>query len=115
MDVKESETEDYVLLSMANDPNVDGAQPNSLKYLSEIDDHVEDLHDALWPLNKVIHDHPELAFNENKAHDALIEFMRSRNDWVVTPHAFGLNTAWIAIFDTGRGGPAVSFNAEMGK
>ncbi|OAG10119.1 putative amidohydrolase [Paraphaeosphaeria sporulosa] len=98
---------------MANKPPRNGVQATSPKYLSEIDNYVESLQDTLWPLNKFIHDHPELAFNEHKAHDALTNFMRLQKGWVVTPHAFGIETAWAAIFNTGRDGPAISFNVEM--
>src|SRR3954464_8546383 len=56
-------------------------------YLSEVDKLIDSLTDELWPVNTFLHSHPELAFNEYKAHDALTEFMRSREDphWHVTP------------------------------
>nr|UWK21992.1 peptidase m20 domain protein [Trichoderma rodmanii] len=31
----------------------------------------------------------------------------------VTPSAYGMDTAWVAVYDIGRRGPVVSFNAEM--
>ena len=82
--------------------------------LSEIDNFIESLGNSLWPLNKFIHDNPELAFQEHKAHKALTEFMRLQEGWQVTPSAFGIKTAWIALYDTGKPGPVVSFNVEMG-
>ncbi|PNP42297.1 hypothetical protein TGAMA5MH_05979 [Trichoderma gamsii] len=39
--------------------------------------------------------------------------MKSQSGWVVTPSAYGMETAWVAVFDTGKRGPVVSFNAEM--
>lgn len=84
------------------------------EYLSDIDDFVGSLADSLWPLNLFIHANPELAFNEFKAHDALTRFMRSQRGWHVTSSAYGLKTAWTAVYDSGRKGPVVSFNAEMG-
>ncbi|KLU83750.1 peptidase M20 domain containing 2 [Magnaporthiopsis poae ATCC 64411] len=83
------------------------------EYLSDIDDFVGSLADSLWPLNLFIHANPELAFNEFRAHDALTKFMRSQKGWRVTPSAYGLETAWTAVYDSGRKGPVVSFNAEM--
>ena len=87
------------------------------KYLPEIDKVINSLADALWPLNTFIHSHPELAFKEYQAHDALTGFMRSQKDprWEVTPSAHGLETAWTAVYDSGKPGPVVAFNAEMGK
>ena len=84
------------------------------EYLSEIDNFIESLGDSLWPLNKFIHDNPELAFQEHKAHKALTEFMRLQEGWQVTPSACGIKTAWIALYDTGKPGTVVSFNVEMG-
>lgn len=84
-------------------------------YLSEIDNFIETLGDSLWPLNKFIHENPELAFQEHKAHQALTDFMRSRKEgWQVTSSAYGIETAWVAIYDSGNPGPVVSFNVEMG-
>ena len=95
----------------------DDHSPPPPKYLPEIDKAINSLADALWPLNTFIHSHPELAFKEYQAHDALTGFMRSQKDpsWDVTPSAYGLETAWTAVYDSGKPGPVVAFNAEMGK
>ncbi|KAL5116008.1 hypothetical protein ACEQ8H_006126 [Pleosporales sp. CAS-2024a] len=84
------------------------------RYLQDIDKAVEKLKSSLWPLNKYIHENPELAFQEHKAHDALTEYMCSHRAWKVTRSAHGIATAWIAEYDSGLAGPVVSFNAEMG-
>jgi hypothetical protein len=84
------------------------------EYLSGIDKYVELCQAQLWELNKYIHDNPELAFQEHKAHDALTTFMKSQKGWEVKLSAYGLETAWIATFNSGKHGPVVSFNAEMG-
>lgn len=85
-------------------------------YLSEISDFVDrQVAGSLWPVNKRIHDNPELGYEEFIAHEALTKFMRTREGWKVTPSAYGLETAWIAVYDSGRKGPVVSFNAEMGE
>lgn len=83
-------------------------------YLRDISSYVDNIADSLWPVNKTIHDNPELGYQERIAHDTLVRFMRSRGGWKVTPSAYGLETAWIAVHDTGRKGPVVSFNVEMG-
>ena len=88
----------------------------SLEYLSEIDTFIDGLEESLWPLNYFIHQNPELAFQEYKAHQALTDFLRSREEgWKVIPSAYGMETAWVAAYDSGKPGPVVSFNVEMGK
>jgi hypothetical protein len=89
-------------------------QNSSKDHLAEIDDVIESLHNSLWPLNKSIHSNPELAFEEYKTHDALTKYMQSHKDWQITKSAYGLETAWIAVYDSRKPGPVVSFNAEMG-
>ncbi|KAF2637222.1 putative amidohydrolase [Massarina eburnea CBS 473.64] len=91
----------------------DGHEHVAHGYLSDIDKFVDNLHDTLWPLNKFIHENPELAFKEYKTHDALTSFMRSQKGWTVTGSAYGMETAWVAVYDSGRKGHVVSFNAEM--
>ncbi|KAF2106019.1 hypothetical protein BDV96DRAFT_591707 [Lophiotrema nucula] len=82
-------------------------------HLSDIGTVIDNLSEHLWPLNKFIHDNPELAFKEYKAHAALVKFMLSQKGWNVTPSAYGMETAWKAEYDSGRKGPVVSFNVEM--
>ncbi|KAJ4351232.1 uncharacterized protein N0V89_006571 [Didymosphaeria variabile] len=113
MNMKESEEDGYILLTNKALGSNYGVQVDIPKHMSEIDGYVDSLQHVLSPLNKFIHDNPELAFKEYKAHDALTKFMRSQNGWIVTPNAYGIETAWTATFDTGREGPVVSFNAEM--
>ncbi|WYZ39946.1 hypothetical protein EsH8_IV_000287 [Colletotrichum jinshuiense] len=86
---------------------------SSLEYLDEITSIIADLAESLWPVNKKIHDNPELGYHEFIAHDALTSFMRTQSGWKVTPSAYGMETAWVAVWDSGRKGPVVSFNAEM--
>lgn len=84
------------------------------KYLPDIDHFIRGLEPSLWPLNTYLHENPELGYKERKAHDVLTGFMQSREGWAITRSAYGMDTAWVAVYDTGRRGPAVSFNAEMG-
>ncbi|KAK4159616.1 hypothetical protein QBC43DRAFT_125039 [Cladorrhinum sp. PSN259] len=87
---------------------------DSPSFLSEIDSFVDSLAETLWPLNNFIHQNPELAYQEHKAHKALTDFMRTQKPaWEVSPGAYGIPTAWTALFDSGKPGPFVSFNVEM--
>ncbi|GAB0134291.1 hypothetical protein EsDP_00002669 [Epichloe bromicola] len=52
--------------------------------LRDIDHFVDALSSSLWPLNCLLHDNPELAYNEHRAHDALTSFMKSQEGWHVT-------------------------------
>ncbi|KAG5927210.1 hypothetical protein E4U42_002438 [Claviceps africana] len=81
--------------------------------LHDIDCFVQELSSSLWPLNCFLHANPETAYREHKAHDALTNFMKEREGWQVTCSAYSMETAWVAEFDSGQPGPAVSFNAEM--
>jgi hypothetical protein len=98
-------------------PREDGEEVESVDeagYVHDIDSFVRSLELSLWPLNTFLHDHPELGYKEHKAHDALASFMESQEGWTVTRSAYGMETAWVAVYDSGKPGPAVSFNAEMG-
>lgn len=92
-----------------------GAATSKLAYLGEISSFVDSIADALWPVNRTIHDNPELGYEEHIAHETLTKFMRSQEGWTVTASAYGLATAWTAAYDSGRKGRVVSFNAEMGR
>ncbi|KAL0931168.1 peptidase M20 (amidohydrolase) [Colletotrichum truncatum] len=100
--------DDFILISHSD------CHPTTYSsYLDEINSIVSDFAEALWPVNKKIHDNPELGYKEFIAHDALTSFMRGREGWKVTPSAYGMKTAWVALWDSGKKGPTVSFNAEM--
>ncbi|KAI1330830.1 hypothetical protein F5Y16DRAFT_361312 [Xylariaceae sp. FL0255] len=81
--------------------------------LDGISQYIESIADELWRVNKKIHDNPELGFKEFIAHETLTSFMKTRAGWKVSPSVYGMATAWIAVCDSGRKGPVVSFNAEM--
>lgn len=108
---------DYVIVSRPGGGdevrNNDGDFP---EHLSDIDTLIDNNARSLWPLCNFIHEHPELAYREYKAHHALTDFIRARDEgWEVMPSAFGIATAWIAVHDSGKPGPVVSFNVEMGE
>ncbi|KAK3938554.1 hypothetical protein QBC46DRAFT_343462 [Diplogelasinospora grovesii] len=103
-----SDTEDFVFID-----HEDVAAAARPPFLDAISDHVDNIADGLWPVNLKIHDNPELGFNEFIAHETLTSFMKTQEGWTVTPSAYGLKTAWVAVYDSGRKGPVVSFNVEM--
>ena len=84
------------------------------KYISRINTFVDKISPVLRPLNLSIHDNPELGYREYHAHKVLTEFLASKKGWHVTPSAYGLETAFVAVFDSGSEGPVVSFNVEYG-
>lgn len=68
--------------------------------------------DALRALNKDIHDHPETAYQEVHAHDALTAFLESQG-FTVTRHAYGLPTSFEAsIGSTSSGAREIVYCAE---
>ncbi|GME42252.1 Peptidase m20 [Neofusicoccum parvum] len=101
--------EDWVLVSsdVVSDPT------SAPDYLAEIGSYIDSIADPLWPINKKIHDNPELGYKEYIAHEALTSFLKAQKGWKVTPSAYGMETAFVAVFDSGKKGPVVSFNAEM--
>lgn len=65
---------------------------------------------------EVYHD-PELGRDEQHAHDLAVEYFDDAHGWDVTPHAYGLPTAWQAVFEYRPHGfdgelPTVGFMAE---
>ncbi|KAF2690648.1 putative amidohydrolase [Lentithecium fluviatile CBS 122367] len=113
MKEKELKEDGFILIPSDDEAHEYGHAYVCRDYMSEIDSSIESFRDSLWSLNKFIHENPELAFKEHKAHDALTNFMKSQHGWSVTTSAYGMETAWVAVHDSGRAGPVVSFNAEM--
>ncbi|KAK8096621.1 hypothetical protein PG999_012565 [Apiospora kogelbergensis] len=103
--------DDFVVVSHQDvTPSLSHSSP---RYLAEINDAIERISDKLWAVNRKIHDNPELGYEEFIAHETLTTFMKSIDGWKVTPSAYGLKTAWVAVWDSGKKGPAISFNCEM--
>ncbi|KAI1194600.1 hypothetical protein F5X97DRAFT_273857 [Nemania serpens] len=102
--------EDFVFINHEDATESKLVEPGHLRQIS---DFVSGIVEELWQVNKTIHDNPELGYKEFIAHETLTKFMSSRPGWKVTPSAYGLATAWVAVFDSGKKGPVVSFNVEM--
>lgn len=83
-------------------------------YLDSISTHIEGLSHDLRHISLSIHDNPELQFKEYHAHHVLTEYLKKQDGWRVTPSAYDIKTAFVAVYDSGTDGPVVSFNAEYG-
>lgn len=99
--------------SIINNNNND----NDADYTSLISTHIDSISPSLRHLSLKIHDNPEVRNKEFIAHDAITKFISEQESqkWEVTPSACGIGTAFVAVCDSGRPGPVVSFNAEYGK
>ena len=111
---EDMEEDGLVLVSKDNEAPIQLPQGAQDDALSDIDDIIDHYRAPLWGVNKFIHENPELAFKEYKAHQCLTDFMQLQKNWEVKRSVYGMETAWVAVFDSGREGPVVSFNAEMG-
>ncbi|KAL4994621.1 hypothetical protein BDV10DRAFT_188821 [Aspergillus recurvatus] len=76
---------------------------------ASIDEVLQSANASLRALNQKIWSNPETAYEEHKAHDAICEFLEEKG-FVVTRHAFGLDTSFEA--KSGSGGRLINFNAE---
>lgn len=84
-------------------------------YLNSISEYVDaTLSSSLRSLSLDIHDHPELQYKERHAHKVLTEFLSGWEGWTVSPSCYSIATAFVAVWNSGRKGPVVSFNAEYG-
>ena len=66
---------------------------------------------AVHGLAESIQQNPELSWQEHKACQAQVEFLRERQFVVETPYC-GMDTAYRAEFSVGEGGPVFAFCAE---
>ncbi|KAL1409148.1 hypothetical protein Q8F55_005977 [Vanrija albida] len=81
--------------------------------LDEVEAAILALTPALTAVQADMHAHPEIAWQEHRAHDTTAGFMEAQG-WRVTRHAYGLQTAWRAEMVVGSGeGRVVGFNSEL--
>lgn len=96
--------EDYIMIdSCVPEPTTD--------HLDLISHAIDKLSPSLRTISLGIHDDPELGYREHHAHSLLTKFL-TKDEWAVTPSAYGIETAFIAAHDSGHPGPVVSFNVE---
>jgi len=114
------ELHDMIEVQISGNGNGDsssGSSNSEAEYMSIISGHIDSLSDSLRQLSLRIHDNPEVRNKEVIAHEAITAFMNEQEDqrWSITPSAYGIATAFVADFDSGKPGPVVSFNAEYGE
>lgn len=94
-----------------------GCNPDPLgDHLSIISAHISSLSPQLRNLSLSIHSNPELRYKEFHAHEVLTSFLEKQRsqEWRVTRSAYGIATAFVAVFEGEGEGPVVGFNAEYG-
>ncbi|KAJ5488435.1 Peptidase M20D amidohydrolase predicted [Penicillium expansum] len=74
-----------------------------------VDATLEALQQELRELNYQIWSNPELAYQEQGAHDTICDFLEGQG-FTVTRHAYGLDTSFEVL--SGTGGRLINFNAE---
>ena len=102
-------------VSKADKSPVSNSKSPYNEYLEFVSSYIDSISDLLRPVSLKIHDNPELNYEEYIAHETLTRFLETRKGWKVTPSAYGLPTAFIAVYDSGKEGPVISYNAEYGK
>ncbi|OZJ02882.1 hypothetical protein BZG36_03810 [Bifiguratus adelaidae] len=80
-------------------------------YSQTTEEAIQEISDDIWKLSQELHSHPEEAFQEHYAHDLLTAYLEQQG-FKVTKHAFGLETAFVAEFEHGSGGPSVGYCSE---
>lgn len=63
-----------------------------------IESEIKALDKELRHLSLDMHDHPEIMWTEHRTHDLFVEYFRKKSGWKVTPKAYGVDTAWQAVF-----------------
>lgn len=105
--------EDFVMIEYSDLAN--GSQERLAQYfLEEISTYVDHYSASLRTVSLEIHDKPELQYKEFHAHKVLTSYMMKHSGWHVTPSAYNVATAFVAVYDNGNKGATVSFNAEYG-
>ncbi|KAI5272144.1 hypothetical protein E4T47_04578 [Aureobasidium subglaciale] len=91
--------DDYILIPHPN--NIIAKEATTPNYLSTISTHIDTLSPKLRGISLAIHDNPELNYKEFKAYAVLVNFFEGLHGWKVEPHAYGIETAFIASFELG--------------
>ncbi|KAF0431407.1 amidohydrolase [Gigaspora margarita] len=73
---------------------------------------IDEVSEELGEISLKIHDNPELGKEERFAHELLVNYLKKKG-FKVTPSAYGIETAFVAEFQSKTGeGRVVSFNSE---
>lgn len=103
------EEDDYVLIEHSSAPSP--AVQSTSDLLALITRTVDNVSPLLRTVSLKVHDNPELGYHEYQAHKLLTSFLVNAG-WQVTPKAYGIDTAFVAMYESGVAGPAVGFNVE---
>ncbi|UZJ51112.1 hypothetical protein CBS101457_000432 [Exobasidium rhododendri] len=81
--------------------------------ISSLDKELRDLSLQMWSFK-------EIQWQEHKTHDLFVKYLKKQPNWKVTPHAYGLETAFAAEFThTPKGAashanlPTIGFQSEL--
>lgn len=80
--------------------------------LASLEGAVDAVNGELRAMSLKIQELHELGMKEFKTHDLMTAFMEKKG-FKVTRHAYGMETAWEAVYEQGKGGRTVGFNSEM--
>ncbi|OQN97520.1 hypothetical protein B0A48_16673 [Cryoendolithus antarcticus] len=103
--------DDYIIIA-AHAPSSASAKATVSDSQSLISDHIDHISKHMRRISLDIHDHPETSYKEVHAHAALTTYLSGVPGWDVECSAYGIDTAFVAVFNSGKAGPVVSFNAE---
>ncbi|KAN0060416.1 hypothetical protein ACQY0O_007746 [Thecaphora frezii] len=77
---------------------------------------IGELDEVLRRLSLQMHGYAEIMWQEHKTHDLFVEFFKQQQGWKVTPHAYGIETAWEAVFShkpDAEGARTIGFQSEL--
>lgn len=80
-----------------------------------IESEISKLDKELRQLSLDMHDHPEIMWEESRTHDLFVKYFSGKKGWKVTPHAYGVETAFEAVFShkAGKDSRVVGFQSEL--
>lgn len=84
---------------------------NNTDYKTKTRQYIDSIRTELCSISQTIHRNPELGLKEYKACELLTTKLRESGFQIVNPVA-GLDTAFIAIFKSGKPGPRIGFITE---
>ncbi|KAK6430360.1 hypothetical protein LTR95_013486 [Oleoguttula sp. CCFEE 5521] len=108
----EAVDEDYIIVPSQSLNGTAVVAPEMADYQSIISAHIHHISKDMRRISLDIHDHPETSYKEVHAHAALTTYLSKSPGWEVECSAYGIDTAFVAVYDSGKAGPVVSFNAE---
>lgn len=87
-------------------------EPLDVEQVKTLERAIDAVNSELRDMSLKIQDLAELGMHEHKTHDLMTAYMEKKG-FKVTRHAYGMKTAWEAVYEYGKGGKCVGFNSEM--